>query len=61
MTEKFKGYAIVKKGTARLLSIQATLPIYWLKKIATKRAKEFYGSEVISTDELLKRINNPGE
>jgi len=57
MTDKFKGFAIVIKGTDRLLVIQGALPIYWRKEVAKDRAKEFTDSEVITTDELLKRTH----
>jgi len=54
-SNKFKGFAIVKQGTGRLLVIQGTLPIYWRKSLAKKRAKGFAESEVITTEELIQR------
>lgn len=55
ITDKFKGFAIVKKGTGRLLVTQKTLPIYWLKDVAEKMASGFTELEVITTDELIRR------
>lgn len=41
------GYAIVRKSNGTMPVIQATLPIYWSKKVALERVDGFPNFEVV--------------
>jgi hypothetical protein len=52
-------YAIIRIKTGKLITESEKLPIFWNKKNADFRAKDFIGVKVIpiSNSELVKLIN----
>lgn len=54
-------YAIIRIKTGKLITENTRLPIFWYKKEALHRAKDFIGVEVIPVNEekLLKLLTTP--
>jgi hypothetical protein len=53
-------YAIIRIKTGKLITESEKLPIFWNKKSAEFRAKDFTGVKVIpvSNNDILNLINN---